>query len=273
MKTNFPGVYIPTNQPNVYESTPLANAGWYDEGQHGGAFTALVAGHLETIPTLADMEVSRITVELFRVVPIVPLRIEHDVVREGKKIQTITARVFDPADSLLSIVTMQRLRVTPLDLPDDIEPLRPDLPPPEPQKAALGEAWGVGDPNKVMFHRHAMEVQDSVGGFATKGPGAVWMRLLKPVIADRPNSAVQRIVATADFANGVSRALDMDTWVFMNPDLTIHITRYPEGEWIGLSAESSYGSLGRGVATGRIWDTSGFVGRSTQTLFLDRLGN
>jgi len=55
----------------------------------------------------------------------------------------------------------------------------------------------------------------------------------------------------------------------MNPDLTVHIARYPRGEWIALSAESTYGNGGRGVATGTLWDTSGWIGRSTQSLYLD----
>ncbi|HUF14620.1 MAG TPA: hypothetical protein VMQ46_01880 [Acidimicrobiia bacterium] len=62
---------------------------------------------------------------------------------------------------------------------------------------------------------------------------------------------------------------DTEPWVFMNPDLTVHIARYPRGEWIGLSAESTYGNGGRGVATGTLWDTSGWIGRSTQSLYLD----
>jgi acyl-CoA thioesterase len=53
--------------------------------------------------------------------------------------------------------------------------------------------------------------------------------------------------------------------------LTVHISRYPEGEWIALSAVSTYGHEGRGLATGTLWDTSGWLGRSTQSLYLDRL--
>ena len=97
------------------------------------------------------------------------------------------------------------------------------------------------------------------------------MRLTTPIIAGRETTPLQRIVATGDFSNGVSRALDYNEWVFMNPDLTIHVARYPEGEWVALSAESTYGDLGRGVATGTLWDTRGWLGRSTQSLYLDRI--
>lgn len=272
--TSIPeAAYLPTSKPNVYESTLLSNAGWYDEGQHGGAFSSLVVGHIEqSVPTLANLEISRVTVELFRKVPIVPLRIDTEIIREGKRIQHVRASVFDSEDTVLSIVNLQRLRR--VDLPLDEAARPPGLTMRDPDDIAdgVGETWGVGSSGRVMFHRYAIEAREERGGFAEPGPAAVWMRLVKPIIAGRENTPAQRAVAIGDFCNGISRALDTSSWVFMNPDLTIHLGRYPEGEWVGLDAESGYGDLGRGVATGSLWDRTGWVGRSTQTLFLDRTG-
>jgi Thioesterase-like superfamily len=266
------GVYLPGDTVGTYTSTELANAGWYDEGQHGGAFAALIAGHVElTVPTLARMEVSRLTVEIFRVIPLVDLRIETEVIREGKRIQSVEARVYDPAGTLLSVATIQRLRVADLPAPDDARPPAGDLGHPDDADGEIGDAWGVGDAGKTMFHRNAMEVREVFGGFREKGPGGVWMRLKVPIVAGVDPTPLQRVVATADFCNGVSRGLDFHQWVFMNPDLTVHIARYPSSDWVGLSAESGYGDLGRGVATGKLWDLDGWLGRSTQSLYLDRL--
>lgn len=268
------GVYLPVDEKGTYRSTELANAGWYDEGQHGGAFAALVAGHVETsIPTLTEMQVSRLTVEIFRVIPLVDLRIETEVIREGKRIQSVEARVYDPAETLLSVATLQRLRIADLPIPDDTTPPVGELGHPDDADAEIGQAWGVGTAGKTMFHRHAMEVREVFGGFSEKGPGGVWMRLKVPIIAGVQITPLQRVVATADFCNGISRGLDYTEWVFMNPDLTVHVTRYPSDDWVGLSAESGYGDLGRGVATGTLWDLDGWLGRSTQSLYLDRQDN
>ena len=79
------GVYLPTAEDNVYESTQAANAGWYEEGQHAGALAALVVGHIDAVPSLVNMNIARVTLEVFRVVPLVPLRIDTSAVREGKK--------------------------------------------------------------------------------------------------------------------------------------------------------------------------------------------
>lgn len=273
MSHEYAGVYLPGSAPNVYVSTPLANAGWYDEGQHGGALASLIAGHVEkSVPTLGEMEVSRLTVEIFRVIPLVDLRLESEVIRQGKRIQSVEVRVFDPDDVLLSVATLQRLRVADLPLPEGAGPPAPTLAGPNEIDGTVGEAWGVGVADRIMFHRHAIEVREVFGGFAEIGPGAVWMRLRRPIVAGEEITPLQRVVATADFSNGVSRGLDYREWVFMNPDLTVHIARYPVGDWVALSAESGYESLGRGVATGTLWDTSGWLGRSTQSLYLDQLG-
>jgi hypothetical protein len=272
MSQDYPGVYLPGRTPDTYDSTPLANAGWYDEGQHGGAIAALVAGHIEkTVPTLAEMQVSRVTIEIFRVIPLIPLRLETEVIREGKRIQTVQAKIFAEDGLLLSVATLQRLRIADLALPDDAAPPPLGIPLPDDVDGRVGDAWGVGARGKMMFHRHAMEVREVTGGFGEKGPGTVWMRLDKPMVAGEKTTPLQRVVATADFSNGVSRCLDYNEWVFMNPDLTVHISRYPQGEWVALAAESTYEHLGRGVATGTLWDASGWLGRSTQSLYLDHM--
>ena len=63
-------------------------AGPWDTGlQHGGAPTALIAWAAERVPAREPMQVVRITVDLLRPVPIAPLQIRAEVVREGRKIQ------------------------------------------------------------------------------------------------------------------------------------------------------------------------------------------
>lgn len=271
MNDHADGVYLPTSDPNTYQSTALANAGWYEEGQHGGALAALVVGHAEQIPTLTPMEVSRVTLELFRVVPLVPLTLDASVVREGKKIQMVEIEVRDHDGKVLAMAMVQRLRTSDRPPPEQ-EQAKLRLVEPETTATAPIEHWGHGEAGKVMFHRNAIEARQIYGGFAEMGPGAIWIRLTKPIIAGSEITPAQRAVAVADFSNGVARELD-NTWIFMNPDLTVHLGRYPVGEWTALEAISHYGALGRGVATGTIWDEQGWIGRSTQSLFLDRVNN
>ena len=71
-----------------------------------------------------------------------------------------------------------------------------------------------------------------------QGPGRVWMRLRHPILPGEPTTPLVRLVATADFGNGVSAELPFDKYLFINADLTIHLWRAPQGEWIGLDAHT-----------------------------------
>lgn len=68
--------------PSKYTAGP-----WGDRLQHGGAPTALISWAAERLTTREPMQVARITVDLLRPVPIAPLQIRAEVVREGRKIQ------------------------------------------------------------------------------------------------------------------------------------------------------------------------------------------
>lgn len=263
--------YLPTDRIDVVESTPLALAGWYEQGQHGGVVSALLARSVEAVPTLAPMEVARLTVELFRVVPLTTLRARARVIREGKRIQVVEASLFDPDGLELARAVALRLRTTRLDLPPSAHPPTPPVPLPADLPVPDMDHWGLGDPGRVLYHRHAIEVREPDEGFRRPGPGAMWLRIKRPLVAGEPITPLTRAIVAGDFVNGLSRLVDGRRFVFMNADLSIHLNRMPDGEWVGVSAESLYDPGGRGVATGLLFDTRSAIGRSTQSLFLDRI--
>jgi acyl-CoA thioesterase len=98
----------------------------------------------------------------------------------------------------------------------------------------------------------------------------VWFRFSNQLVEGEEISPAQRAVLASDFSNGLSRFADGDDWLFMNSDLSVHLARLPEGEWIALDGESIWNRDGRGVATSHLFDRSGPIGRATQTLFIDK---
>ena len=81
---------------------------------------------------------------------------------------------------------------------------------------------------------------------------------------------MQRAAAAADFGNGVSWVLPFDDWIFLNPDLTLHLAREPHGEWIGLDALTLPSDQGMAMAESGVFDEQGRVGRAAQSLLLQR---
>ncbi len=254
----------------MFDSTRLSAAEWYPDGQHGGVVSALVTRAVERSDSLAPMEVARVTVELFRVVPVTRLEVVTELVREGKRIQTTEVRVYG-GDVELARGLVQRLRVTELGLPPDFhDPVRRPPGPRELDSYSFKEVVPFPDHGAVTFGRYAVEIAEATGTFREPGPATVWFRFSTQLVEGEEMTPAQRAVLASDFSNGLSRFADGNEWLFMNSDLSVHLARLPAGEWVALDGESIWSRDGRGVATSHLFDEVGPIGRATQTLFIDR---
>ena len=54
----------------------------------------------------------------------------------------------------------------------------------------------------------------------------------------------------------------------MNTELTVHVVRPPEGEWVCLKAATTLGGGAVGVAASEVYDERGLVARSAQALLV-----
>jgi hypothetical protein len=96
----------------------------------------------------------------------------------------------------------------------------------------------------------------------------VWTRLRVPVVAGEEPSGLQRVLAVADSANGVSAVLPLGEWLFINPELTVHLRRPPRGEWICLDAETAISHGGAGFSRSVLSDDDGVVAQGAQSLLV-----
>jgi Thioesterase-like superfamily len=94
----------------------------------------------------------------------------------------------------------------------------------------------------------------------------VWMRLRQPILPGKWATPLVALTGIADFGNGVSSELPFEEYLFINADLSIHLSRRPRGEWIGLDAHTLLQAGGTGTAESVLHDVSGSVGRAFQTL-------
>ncbi len=75
------------------ETSAFAGGPWDPELQHGAAPSSLICWAVERLPSPAPMRVARLTVDLMRPVPVAPLTIETELLREGRKIQLVSVRL------------------------------------------------------------------------------------------------------------------------------------------------------------------------------------
>ena len=92
------------------------------------------------------------------------------------------------------------------------------------------------------------------------------MRQLVPLVEGEEPSPLQRTLVIADVGNGISAVLDWRQYLFINVDLTVHLERMPEGEWICVDAVTRPRPNGIGSAESELSDRRGRIGRGVQTL-------
>ncbi len=138
--------------------------------------------------------------------------------------------------------TILKVSAQVLTLPPDIADPPLELPGPD---AAVARSRADFSTSPFV---NGISVRAARGRFGVPGPGAIWYRVDRPLIAGAGVSQAMRAVVAADFCNGTSAALDFRQWTFINADLTVSFARAPVGDWILLDAETWIGPAGAGLA-------------------------
>ena len=244
----------------LYVATELTRGPWDPDAQHAGPPAALLGRELERLEDADEFQVGRISFEIMRSVPIAPLRVEARIVRPGRRVQLLEATLRDEEGEVMR-ARGWRLRTAPVELP----PLPGLEPPVSVQDAKPRDFPPTGQ--DVGYHT-AMDYRFVSGAFQEPGPATVWMRMRQPLVDDEPPSPLQRVLTAADSGNGVSATLDWARFLFINVDLSVHLERMPEGEWVCLDAVTRPQENGIGTADTLLLDERGRIGRALQTLLI-----
>lgn len=241
-----------------------ARGPWDRAAMHGGPPAALMGGVMEALPSETPMAIVRVTMEIFRPVPLRPIAVSARIERDGRRVQFLSASLTD-GDVEVCRATAWRMRIADLDI--DAQPVQA-LPFAGPEDSTPH----VPESDDPAFHRTGVEMRYARGSFIETGPAAVWMRLTMPVIDGAEPTPLQRALAAADFGNGVASALPWGEFLFINTDLSVSLPCTAEGEWIGLDASTSLNAKeSRGVAYSRLYDEHRAIGHVMQSLYVQRL--
>ncbi len=250
-----------------WAATELTRGPWDPGAQHAGPPAALLGREIEQLPDAGEFQVGRVTFEILRSVPIAPLRVSAKILRPGRRVQLIEASLSDDSGEELMRATAWRLRTAAVDLPAEVAELPP--PPPGPEH---GSGVGFFPTGQDVGYHTAMEVSFIEGGFLESGPALAWLRMRHPLVPGEKPSPLQRTLIAADVGNGISAVLDYRRYLFINVDLTVHLERMPQGEWICVDAVTRPRENGIGSAESELSDGRGRLGRAVQTLLVSERG-
>jgi hypothetical protein len=245
-----------------FESTEWTRGPWDPRFQHAGPPAALLGRAIERLDGGEDYAVARFTVELLRSIPVGPLTVDSSIVRPGKRVQLAEAMLSD-ADGTIALARAWRIQREATAEATAAEP-----PPfPGPEHSSPGPVF---DPWNGPSYFAAMEWRHAAGTFMTPGPATTWMRMHDQLVDGEQPSPLTRVLVAADSGNGISLELPLDTHVFINTELTVHLTCEPSGEWVCLDARTRIGSDGVGLATSVLYDSARRIGIGNQALLIRR---
>jgi hypothetical protein len=234
---------------------------WDPAAQHAGPPAALVGRAVQALEL--QLQVARFTMEVLRPVPLTRQRVEAELIRSGRRVSFARARLAD-ADGDIALAGVWLIRPSAEPLPEvNLEPA--DLPGPEESPGRF-----AFDPWNGPSYFSAMDWRFARGVFLEPGPAAAWMRMKVQLVEGEEPSALTRVLVAADSGNGISTELPIDEFLFINTELSVHLARMPETEWVCLDAVTRIGEAGVGLAESVLWDRRGRIGRGSQSLLVAR---
>jgi hypothetical protein len=239
---------------------PTARAGgppWLPGTQHGSMVTALMARAVEAAPAPGPMQLSRLTVELARPVPLGSTRVETVIARGGKRVQTLDVTLLVDGEPWSR---GSALRIRADDVLDGIDVPELDVAQSGPPRVGAPSPLGPA----ALFDAH-----DARWESFHPGRGVVWMRPHVPLVEGEALTPTIRTALVADLVMTVGTLLPRERYEAVNPDLTLALTR-PAGEWIRIESTVRINRAGAGHSEGVLSDAEGWVGRVVKSLLVDR---
>ena len=260
--------YVPDGGPDRNDSRWLATEAtqgpWSPKLQHGGPPSALLVRASERASLRHtgrdDLQALRVVVDFLGAVPVGPVDVHAEVVRAGRSAVLVEAELeANGRTALRSRTWLVRRSAEPT-------PTAPEMATglPGPDDLADDSAWDFG------YARH-LRWRPVTGDHHGPGPAAVWVCPRVPLVPGEPLDGLQRVVVVADSASGVSSEVAWDRWSFANIDVTVHLSRQPDGDWLLMDARTTLSADGNGLAAAALHDRRGPMGRSAQTLVITPL--
>ncbi len=220
-----------------------ARSPWSDAMVNGHHVGGLVAWGVQRDSPDPQLQVSRLTVDMVRPVPMRPLRVLPRRVRDGRRLRAVDVSV---VDGDVEVARGSALLLRRSEHPEG-EPWAPaewDAPPPEAIEGAGG--------GPMSFE--IRQIADWNGA-----PGRVWLRERVEFVAGQPLTPLLRAALMADFASPLANS-GGDGLEFINADVTMYLARDPRGEWIGMESAGHVGAGGVALGTSWMYDRDGRIG-------------
>lgn len=251
-------------------STGLTNGPWAPGLQHAGPPSALLTRAVRRLAGLPERALpARLGFEILSPVPVTDLVVTARVLRPGRRITLAEAALAPAAEPDMPVMMLRAWLLRQVAAEDPTAASIPATPGPSAPATPVGTEPMTRPAGWHPGYLDAVEWRWMAGSFERPGPAEVWTTMAVELVAGEAPDAVTRLVAVADSASGISAVASPAELVFVNTDLTLHLTREPTGADIWMRAETTMARVGVGRTVGQLGDADGVVASSAQCLFVE----
>jgi hypothetical protein len=206
-----------------------------------------------------DLQPARFTVDLLRPVLPEPVQIQTTVQREGRRIKLVDGALVQKGRTVARASALFLRRG---EHPDGEVWSAPVEMPPLPSDSGGFPAdmpfliWGYGT---------------TLGGSPGIAAGEwgqshsqkfAWTRLFRPMVQGHPLTPFTRLAFVGDITSSLTH-WGTGGLRYINADYTVTASRLPDGEYLGLAAQSHYGTAGVATGSATLFDRHGPIGTSS----------
>jgi Thioesterase-like superfamily len=202
---------------------------------------------------------ARLTVDLLRPVLLEPVQIQTSVQREGRRIKLVDGALVQNGNTVARASALFLRRG---EHPDGEVWSGPAEMPPPPANSEGFPAdmpfliWGYGATRQGSPGIAAGEWEQS------HSQKFAWTRLFRPMVAGHPLTPFTRLAFVGDVTSSLTH-WGTGGLRYINADYIVTTSRLPDGEYIGLAAQSHYGTAGVATGSAILFDRHGPIGTSS----------
>ncbi|HEV7579576.1 MAG TPA: thioesterase family protein [Mycobacterium sp.] len=241
-----------------YVPGPMTRGPW-GSAMGGQIVGGLLGWGIEQSGIDPDFQPARLTVDLLRPALLQPVQIHTSIQREGRRIRLVDAALVQ-GGTIVARASALFLRRG--DHPD-------------------GQVWSFPvemPPLPTSFDGFPADMPFLIWGYGATfdgGPGIAageweqshsqkfaWARVFRPMVHGHPLTPFTRLAFVGDITSSLTH-WGTGGLRYINADYTVTASRVPDGEFLGLAAQSHYGTAGVATGAATLFDRHGPIGTSS----------
>ncbi|ORA18588.1 hypothetical protein BST14_06680 [Mycobacterium arosiense ATCC BAA-1401 = DSM 45069] len=219
----------------------------------------LLAWGIEQSGIDPDFQPARLTVDLIRPALLLPVQIRTSVQREGRRIRLVDAALMQ-RDTIVARASALFLRRG-----EHPEGQVWSLPVEMPPLPASQDGFPTDMPFHIWGYGATREGSPGIAAGEWEQCHAqkfAWARVFRPMVHDYALTPFTRLAFVGDITSSLTH-WGTSGLRYINADYTVTASRLPDGEFVGLAAQSHYGTAGVATGAATLFDQHGPLGTSS----------